>query len=174
LALRWARVRALAEWLAGTPLTITIQSTLWFIRLLQATHLLAAGVAAATGILIALRVVGWHRADVPFEAVWKRFGPWLAGSCAVMLATGIGQTLGDPVRAFTATSYWVKLVLLVGATVGTLALARAGRRARPPADFTVAAKIAAVGIILCWLAIPLLGRMIAYDRAIWGGFSLRS
>ena len=39
-----------------------------------------------------------------------------------MLATGLAQTLGDPVRELTATSYWVKLALaaaiLVGGIVG--------------------------------------------------------
>lgn len=165
-------LRTLADWLAGTSVSITIQSTFWFIRLLQAAHLLTAGVAAATGVLIALRVIGWHRPDQPFDVVWRRYAPWLAGSAAVLLATGIGQTIGDPVRAFTATSYWIKLLLLLVAVTGTLGLARAGKRGAG-ADVRVAARIVAAGVILCWLAIPLLGRMIAYDRAIWGSFSLR-
>jgi hypothetical protein len=166
-------VQAFAEWLAGTAPSVAIQSTFWFIRLLQATHLLTAGVVTASGVLIALRVLGWHRADQSFEAVWSRFAPWLGGGTAVMLATGVGQTLGDPVREFTATSYWVKMALMLGSVAGTLALARAGRRA-PAADFSPAAKVIAAALILCWLALPLLGRMIAYDRAIWGRFSLRT
>ena len=165
-------MRALADWLAGTSPSITIQSTFWFIRLLQGVHLLTAGVAAAAGVLIAFRVIGWHRPDQPFDLVWRRYAPWLAGSGAVLLATGIGQTIGDPVRAFTATSYWVKLLLLLVAVAATLGLARAGTRGSG-ADFPNAARIVAVVVVLCWLAIPLLGRMIAYDRAIWGGFSLR-
>ena len=167
-------MRAFAEWLSGTGPSVAIQSTFWFIRLLQATHLLTAGVVTATGVLIALRVLGWHRADQPFEAVWGRFAPWLAWGAAVMLATGIGQTLGDPVREFTATSYWVKIVLALSAAVGTLSVARIGKRTQPAADFSFTAKVIAAGLILCWLALPLLGRMIAYDRAIWGSLSLRT
>ena len=162
-------MRALAEWISGTAPSVAIQSTFWFIRLLQATHLLSAGVVTGAGVLISLRVIGWHRADQPFDTVWRRFAPWLAGGFAVMLATGIGQTLGDPVREFTATSYWVKMALVPGSVAGTLALARAGRRT--PCSF--AAKVLAAALILCWLALPLLGRMIAYDRAIWGNWSLR-
>jgi hypothetical protein len=167
-------VRAFAEWLAGTAPSVAIQSTFWFIRLLQATHLITAGVVTASGVLIALRVLGWHRSDQPFDAVWRRFAPWLAWSLAVMLASGIGQTLGDPVREFTATSYWVKMVLVLSAVVGTLALARAGRRMPPTAGFPFTAKVMAAGLIVWWLALPLLGRMIAYDRAIWGSLSLRT
>src|SRR5688572_4740625 len=109
--------------------------------------------------MIALRAIGWQRADEPFEAVWKRFAPWLAASLVVMISTGVAQTLGDPVREFTATSYWVKLTVLLGCVAGTLLLARAARRA-PMAELPFAARIIAVALILGWLALTLLGRMI--------------
>jgi hypothetical protein len=167
-------VRAFAEWLYGTAPSVAIHSTVWAIRLLQAAHLLTAGIVAGSGVMIALRALGWHRADEPFEAVWKRFAPWLAAGLVVMVSTGIAQTLGDPVREFTATSYWLKLVLLLCCVIGTLSLARAARRAPPASDFSSAAKLVAIGLILAWLAIPLLGRMIGYDLAIWGSLSLRA
>jgi len=166
-------MRAFAEWLSGTALSVAIHAAFWFIRLLQATHLLTAGVACASGLMIALRVLEWQRADEPFDAVWSRFAPWLAWSLAVMVVTGIAQTLGDPVREFTSTSYVVKLVLVVSCAAGTLLLARGARRAQHAAGASFTAKLLAVGLIICWLAIPLLGRMIAYDRAIWGSLSLR-
>jgi hypothetical protein len=166
-------VRAFAEWLYGTSPSVAVHSTLWLIRILQAVHLLTAGVVAGSGVMIALRAIGWQRADEPFEANWKRFAPWLAGGLAVMLATGIAQTLGDPVRELTATSYWVKLALLLGCVAGTLFLARASRRAAAP-GFSPAAKLIAVGLIVSWLAIVMLGRMIGYDVAIWGSLSLRA
>jgi hypothetical protein len=166
-------VRAFAEWLYGTSPSVAIHSTVWVIRLLQATHLLTAAVVAGSGVMIALRALGLTRADEPFEAVWKRFAPWLAGGLAVMVATGVAQTLGDPVREFTATSYWVKLALLLGCVVGTLFLARASRCA-PARDFSPAAKLVAAALVLSWLAIVMLGRMIGYDLAIWGSLSLRT
>jgi hypothetical protein len=165
-------VRALAEWLYSTAPGVAIHSTPWLIRLLQATHLLTAGVVAGSGIMIALRALGWRR-DVTFEAVWRRFAPWLGWGLVVMTATGVAQTLGDPVREFTATSYWVKLALLCGCVVGTLALARTARRtATRPLSAT--AKLTAAWLVVSWLAIVLLGRMIGYDLAIWGSLSLRT
>jgi putative copper export protein len=167
-------MRAFAEWLYGTAPSAAIHSTFWLIRLLQAAHLLTAAVVVGSGVMIALRAAGWRRADEPFETVWKRFAPWLAWGLAVMGATGLAQTLGDPVRAFTSTSYWVKLALLLGGVMGTLSLAGVARRAPPrPAESSFAAKLAAGALILCWLALPLLGRMIGYDLAIWGRLSLR-
>ena len=166
-------MRAFAEWLYGTTPSVAIHSTLWLIRSLQAAHLLTAGVVAASGLLIALRALRWFRADETFETVWKRFAPWLVWGLAVMAVTGLAQTLGDPVREFTATSYWVKLLLLCGCVAGTLSLVRTARRAAT-AEFSTAAKLIAAALILAWLAIPLLGRMIGYDLAIWGRLSLRT
>jgi hypothetical protein len=167
-------VRAFAEWLYGTAPSVAIHSTFWLIRLLQATHLVTAGVVTGSGVMIALRAVGALRADQPFERVWKRFAPWLFYGLAVMVVTGVAQTVGDPVREFTATSYWVKLLLLVGCVAGTLSLARPARRAPQVTEFSAAMRLVAAGLILAWLAIPLLGRMIGYDLAIWGSLSLRT
>lgn len=163
-----------AQWLSETAPSVAIQSTFWFIRVLQATHLLCAGVTAISGIAIALRALGLQRADEPFETVWARFAPWLAVSFALMFATGLAQTLGDPVRELTATSYWVKLALATACVLGTHALARAARRAPPRAALPTSAKLAAAALIISWLALPWLGRMIAYDLALWGELSLRT
>ncbi len=167
-------MRAFAEWLYGTTPSVAIHSTFWVIRLLQATHLVTAGVVAGSGVMIALRALGWQRADEPFETTWRRFAPWLAWGLAVMVSTGIAQTLGDPVREFTSTSYWVKLALLLGCVTSTLWLVRTARRAPASTDFPTAAKVVAAGVVLAWLAIVLLGRMIGYDVAIWGSLSLRA
>ena len=167
-------MRAFAEWLYGTAPSVAVHSTFWLIRLLQATHLLTAGVVAGSGVMIALRGLGWQRADQPFDAVWQRFAPWLFSSLAVMVATGLAQTLGDPVRELTSTSYWVKLALLLGCVIGTLTLARAARRAPLGAQLPATARLMALCLTLAWLAIAMLGRMIGYDLAIWGEWSLRT
>ena len=163
-----------AQWLDRTPPSVLIQSSLWFIRLLQAAHLLTAGVVCVSGLMIALRVLGLMRSDEPFDAVWRRFAPWLGGSLAVMITTGVLQTLGDPVREFTSTSYWVKLVSVVTALAITASYGQRLRSAPAGERFPVAAKVGAAALVLLWLAIVLLGRMIAYDRAIWGALSLRA
>src|SRR5262245_15727641 len=124
--------------------------------------------------MLALRMLGLMRGDEPFDAVWRRFVPWLAGGLAVMAVTGILQTLGDPVREFTSTSYWVKIVLLAAAIAATVIWRRRQRSSPAGVELPLEAKIAAAALVLLWLAIVMLGRMIAYDRAIWGGLSLRT
>jgi hypothetical protein len=167
-------MRAFGEWLYGTAPSVAVHSTFWLVRLLQATHLLTAGVAAGSGVMIALRALRWTRADEPFEAVWRRFAPWLAGSLAVMVTTGLAQTLGDPVRELMSTSYWVKVTLVLACVLGTRWLLHASRRAPHLAAPSLRVQVVAAALLLSWLAIALLGRMIGYDAAIWGSWSLRS
>jgi membrane protein YdbS with pleckstrin-like domain len=90
-----------------------------------------------------------------------------------MLVTGLAQTLGDPVRELTATSFWVKLALVLCCAAGTAWVARAAARRSPATPPTFAARLVALALVISWLLIPMLGRMIAYDKAIWGALSLR-
>ena len=76
-------------------------------------------------------------------------------------------------RELTSTSYWVKLTLLLGCVLGTFGLVRAARRVPERTQFPAAVRLMAVWLILSWLALPMLGRMIGYDLAIWGEWSLR-
>src|SRR5262245_27594440 len=100
---------------------------------MQAVHLLVAGVVAVSGLAIALRALGWRFPDQPFDATWRRFAPWLGWGLLVMLLTGVAQTLGDPVREFTYTSYWLKLLLVPCCVAGTWLV---GRRLRDPGAAT--------------------------------------
>jgi putative copper export protein len=149
----------LAAWLHATAFSQTIQSVGWIIPLLQSIHILMIGIVFVSSLMIALRVLGRVRADESFEAVSQRFGPWVRIALGVMLATGVLLVVGEPAREFGATSFWLKMALLVLAVVVTRLIDRApdGPAARP----------AAIGLILLWLAIIFLGRAIAYDTEVW-------
>ncbi len=165
---------AFGEWIATTPLSVFIKSHLWVTPLLQSIHILVIGVVFIAVLMIALRVLGHMRTDEPFEAVWKRFSPWLWYGLVVMLATGIVLTVGEPVREFTAFSFWLKMSLIVIAvTTATLF----GRSVRPAAqqgnaEFSSAVKLGATATIAVWVAIMFLGRAIAYDVEVWGSLHL--
>jgi hypothetical protein len=159
-------VSGFAAWLHATPFSQTIQAVSWIVPLLQSIHILMIGIVFVSSLMIALRVLGKVRVDEPFEAVWQRFAPWMRIALAVMLVTGALLVVGEPAREFGATSFWLKMVLLVIAFAVTRLLGRApeGRAARP----------AAVGLILLWLAIIFLGRAIAYDVEVWRSLSIHA
>ena len=163
----------LADWLQKTAASNTIQSVSWVIPLVQSIHILMIGVVFVSSLMIALRVLGQMRADEPFEAVWKRFAPWMWSGLIVMAATGLLLVVGEPVREFTALSFWMKMALLA---LGISATAVYGHslKSRPDTEFSAAAKAASIGIVVLWLAVIFLGRAIAYDKEVWGTLSLHA
>jgi hypothetical protein len=168
-------VANLAEWLQATPVSETIQAVDWIIPLLQSIHIVMIGIVFVSSLMIALRVLGRIRVDEPFAAVWQRFAPWMWRGLIVMVITGLLLVMGEPVREFTALSFWIKMTLLAIVTVGT---ALFGRALQPvaasgaPAVFSSGAKATAIVLIALWLAIIFLGRAIAYDVEVWGSLSL--
>jgi hypothetical protein len=166
-------VREFAEWLQATPLCTVIQSSSWAIPLLQSIHIVTIGVVFISSLMIALRVLGRVRVDQPFDTVRARFAPWMWGGLLVMLVTGALLVIGEPVREFTALSFWIKMVLVVTVVIGAGLFHRSLQPAARGggAEFSAAAKAAAVGIVVLWIAIIFLGRAIAYDVEVWGSLS---
>jgi hypothetical protein len=165
-------VLAFAEWLQTTPVSVTIQSVEWVIPLLQSIHILMIGVVLISILMIALRVLGRVRMDESFGVVWSRFAPWMWSGLVVMAITGVILIVGEPIREFTALSFWLKMGLIA---VGVATTAMFGRSLRPAVqgpEFSPAAKVATVATLVLWVTIIFLGRAIAYDTEVWGSLSL--
>jgi hypothetical protein len=155
---------------------VTIQSVDWIIPLLQSIHILMIGVVLVSSLMITLRVLGRVRADEPFDAVWNRFAPWMWTALVVMALTGLTLIVAEPIREFTALSFWLKMGL-IAISVTTIALF--GRSLRPAAagsrgEFSAGEKAIAIATIIMWVAIIFLGRAIAYDVEVWGSLSLHA
>jgi uncharacterized membrane protein SirB2 len=159
-----------ATWLQATPFSIAIQSIEWIVPTLQSIHILMIGVVFVSVLVVALRVLGLVRAEEPLLQTWRRFAPFLWSGVVVMVTTGVLLTISEPLREFMATSFRLKMLLLL---VGVVSAALFGRQVRAAAGANVVRlstgiRVAAVGTVLLWLAVIFLGRAIAYDDAIWG------
>lgn len=166
--------RDFAAWLQTTGLSVKIQSIGWIIPVLQSTHIVMIGIVFVSSLMIALRVLGSVRTDEPFAAVWNRFAPWMWSGLVVMALTGLVLILGEPIREFTAVSFWLKMTLLPISVISIFVFGRTVRpdaRTSATAEFSAGRKVAAVATIVLWLAIIFLGRAIAYDSAVWGHLS---
>jgi hypothetical protein len=162
--------RDFAAWLQTTGISVKVQSITWIIPVLQSIHILMIGIVFVSSLMITLRVVGSIRAE-PFGTVWSRFAPWMWSGLVVMALTGLVLIIGEPIREFTAVSFWLKMSLLV---VSLTSIFIFGRTLRPEtltsttAEFSAGRKAAALATVVLWLAIIFLGRAIAYDAAVWG------
>ena len=178
---------AMGQGLEESALSQAIKGADWMIPLLQSIHIVTIGVVFVSSLMIALRVIGTMRTDEPFPIVWRRFAPWMWYGLVVMVITGVLLVIGEPVREFTALSFWLKMTLLAIAVIATFVFGRTfgpGGAAHAGiayagassggAEFSSGAKLAAGAIMLVWLFIIFLGRAIAYDVEVWGSLSLHT
>src|SRR5690606_36960526 len=87
------------------------------------------GVVFVSILMVALRVLGRVRTDETLAQVWNRFAPWMCVGIVVMAVTGVLLVIGEPVREFTALSFWIKMALIVVGVASALLFGRAARAA---------------------------------------------
>jgi len=160
-----------AQWLAQTQASLAIQTRFWVIPTIQSIHIIAIGIAVTSVFMIDLRLFGWASRDQTLTETVRRFGPWLWGALSVLLVTGIGMVVGEPVRELMSLSFWLKMSLLaVGVTLAVV-FQLALKRDERGLEKSRTTKRLAILTLLVWCSIIVLGRLIAYDT-VWGSWSL--
>jgi len=168
-------VRDFALWLAATSPSVFIQEhNTWAIPAIQSAHIVGIAMVMGSVLMIDLRILGLTWTDQTVRETTDRFGPWLTGSLWLLLATGLLMVIGEPVRELVTLSFWLKMTLVaIGAGIAIF-FQRALRRHEQHWEDTLvhhaSVKGLAVGTFLIWMAIIVLGRLIAYDH-VWGRWS---
>src|SRR5262245_17555036 len=112
------------EWLQTTGISVTIQTITWVIPLVQSVHIIGISVVFVSVLMVGLRVLGVAFVHQPFGAVLARFSPWIWIGLVVMAVTGLTLVIGEPIRQFRTTSFWLKMALLVIAVASAAAFRR--------------------------------------------------
>lgn len=160
-----------ARWLGTTPPSMAIKTIPGLAQLLQVIHLLTVGVVLASLLLMVLHLHGRAFDGQAGGLAWRRLSRWFWYGMTVMAVTGLAFILGEPLREFSALSFWIKVVLLA---TGCCAMLWLGRRMNGANAATPAMRRVALGLLMTWIAVGLLGRFIGYDIPIWGAWSPRS
>jgi len=141
---------------------------------IQSIHIVAIGVVVGSVFMVDLRIMGWAGMDQTLRQTTNRFGPWLTGGLYVLLATGGLMVIGEPVRELVTVSFWIKMFLVaVGtlvATVFQISLRKYDQDWEETVCGRASTKWLAILTFLIWVAIIILGRLIAYDH-VWGSWS---
>lgn len=159
-------LHAWAEQLATTHVSMWLSARPWLIATSQSIHIVMLSVVFGCAVVINLRLLGLGAGGRPVSTLVGILTPWMYAALMVLLATGVLQTVAEPVREFVAPAFWAKMVMVLVAVVLTAWFARAvgldrerwdSARSRP----RTAVLIAVVSLAL-WIAIIFCGRIIAY------------
>jgi uncharacterized protein DUF6644 len=151
-------MNAFNDWLTGTALSQTIQTTSWMIPGLQTVHIICLALLFMCALMVTMRVLGrsW-REDTPHQ-VAARFMPILWSCLAILLITGSLLISAEPGRTLTNKSFYLKVAMIIIAVTLTLLISGAARRG----TLGGAHKAMAVASMLLWACIIVAGRYIAY------------
>jgi uncharacterized protein DUF6644 len=167
-------VNHFAEWLSHTSFSLAIQTHEWIIPTIQSIHIVAIGITLASVFMIDLRILGWAGRDQTLMETTARFGPWLSGALGVLLVTGGLMVIGEPMRELLAFSFWFKMCLVAIGIALAAAFQITLRRNEQHWETSLvnrwSIKSLAILTLLIWVAIVILGRLIAYDH-VWGSWS---
>jgi hypothetical protein len=119
--------------------------------------------------MVSFRLLGLMQRNRSVVQLADTVIPWMFRCVAVLLLTGLVQTIAEPRREFLAGLYWTKMVMVlcvVGLSVGFALTLR--RNAASWADTTGTrlpggARVFAVVSLVLWVAIVICGRLIAYS-----------
>lgn len=167
-------LQSIAAGIQATSLSTALKTAAWVVPTLQSIHIVMIGVVFVSVLMIALRVLGWMRADAPLAQVWGRFAPFMWTGIVVMTFTGVLLTIAEPVREFMTLSFRLKMLLLVVLVASAAAFGSRVRRVAGVADGSPSSaglRAAAVITVLLWFAVIVFGRAIAYDTSFWGELS---
>ena len=166
---QWLKTTPLVEfslWFSKTHLSETIDRNFWFIPIAQIVHILAIAAAFGSVLMISFRVLGLSGMNRTVEQTARRYTPWILWSLATLLASGLVIIIGDPIRVLLNPCFWIKMILVVVATLVSFWFQASARRHEALWESAPQRRIVfragAAAVILMWCVIMLLGRWIAY------------
>ena len=148
-------------WCERTSLGSMIKQSKWSFAVIETVHIMALAVLLGSFLIVDLRLFGVGMRRQTVAEVASQFAPTSWVSFAVMVATGIPMYLSEAVRLSTSPPFFYKMVFLCLALLFHLTVHRRSTKSGSEAG-TGLAKVAASLSLVCWLAVALAGRAIAF------------
>jgi len=165
----WLRETPLTEGslaISDTPLSLWIGMNFWVIPIMQTLHILALTAAFGSVLMINLHILGLTGQSRTLTQTVRRFQPWIWWALLVLIISGIGMIIGEPIRELINPIFWIKMGLIVALILLSLWYQSTLAREMVQWDMTLKARagvrLSAAGLILLWCMIMFAGRWIAY------------
>lgn len=165
----WLRTTPLVEfslWISETKLSMVIGTNFYFIPVLQTMHILAIALSFSAMLMVNSRILGFNGGSRTVAQTTARYNPWIWYCLIVLIISGIGMIIGEPVRELINPIFWVKMVLIIALVLLTLAyngsVSKKSARWDVNSNGRAAIRFGAIVLILLWCAVIAGGRWIAY------------
>lgn len=154
------------EWLEGTWPSTLIRDAKWLFPMIEMVHLFGIVTLVGTTLALDLRLMDLWLRRWPVSLLAGSLLPWSWVGFAVMVLTGSGLFISDPVRFFYNDSFRVKMVLIMLAGMNAFVFQRTAYRSVVQWDLNTdtprGAKVAGLCSLVLWFGIVAAGRWIAF------------
>jgi hypothetical protein len=166
-------LQELSDWLAHSQLNTLFSDTTrletWLIiPLSQSIHILGIAMVMTAVGMLNLQLLGFRVSRHTFADQTARWMPWIWAGMAILLLTGLVQTIAEPIREIMNYTFRIKMIML--AIVLAIAIAYR-RQVKKDANYwsgerqKLARALASLSLVL-WLGIVAAGRLVAYVGGI--------
>ncbi len=150
------------EWCEATAIGQTIRESLWLFPVIESIHLLGLAMIGGAILVVDLRLIGFGLRHQPVAQLARSAHPWLVGSLAVMLTTGISLFLSESIRCYYSPPFWTKMELLLVAILFTFTVRRKVALADEKRVGPVWGRVVAFVSLALWFGVGFSGRWIAF------------
>jgi hypothetical protein len=149
--------------IAESSLSQAISTSTWAFAVTESVHLLALSVIGGAVLIVDLRLLGYGLRRQTIEAVARDAQPWLVGSLAVMLVTGVLLFISEPIKCFYSTPFRVKMLCLLLGTIFAFTVRRRVAMAGEGRVNPLWLKIVAIVSLSLWFGVGAGGRWIGFS-----------
>ncbi|MGD0359637.1 MAG: DUF6644 family protein [Bryobacteraceae bacterium] len=150
-------------WCENTPLGEAIRDSRWLFPVIESVHLLGLAVIGGAVLIVNLRLLGFGIRRQPVAQLWRDTRPWMMGSLAAMLISGMLLFTSEATKLYYHDAFWVKMISLLLAMIFTFTVMRKVALADPDRVGRVWGRAAALVSILLWSTVGVCGRWIGFS-----------
>jgi hypothetical protein len=153
-------------WLHDTAFGTLIRESTWAEPIIETIHVLTLTVFLGFVMLLDLRLLDLTFRHTRVSMMFTQLNPWMFGSFAIMLITGISLFAGDPVLFYATIFFKLKMLALLAALINVVIFNFTLGRSLPQWDPLAAtprgAKVTGFLSLVLWVCVVACGRGIAY------------
>lgn len=121
------------------------------------------GLVAGTVLVVDLRLLGLGLSDQPADQLAEDVEPWLVGTLALMITTGVLLFLSEATKCYYSEPFWIKMTCLFLVVLFTFTVRRYVIRTKQNCTHPIVGKITALISLGLWCGVGWGGRWIGFN-----------
>jgi hypothetical protein len=150
------------QWCQDSALGVMIRESVWMFPIIEAVHLLALALIGGAVLIVDMRLAGLALREQPAATIARDAEPWLIGSLAVMIISGVLLFVSEALKCYYSPPFWLKMLFLSLAVTFTFTLRRRVATAADSFAGPWRRKAVAIVSVLLWSGVGLMGRGIGF------------